>query len=581
MWTLTSTARRLRDQATRSLYWFGRTDPEGLFALTIDSLTVNDAYVSERMLAATYGVVMSGQQTGAGFGSQLGQFLSHLVSALIGASATAPTHHYLARLYARGIIAFAAKFYAATLPAAVSGGWSFASPPAVPPLVDGDADADEAGQTLHMDFENYTIGRLFDDRANYDMDHTGHKAALAHVRGVVWTLGWRAATFERIDARIGEDAYRYGRDEQGAVERYGKKYGWIGFYTYAGFLEDSGTFPKGLEFSDVDIDPSFPEKAPVDGPSSVPDAWLGAGVDSHEEWVRTSATSLPLSVLRREVIGEHRGPWIAVHGHFRAEDRVLGRLAWAFVSAMVVAKKHERQFVTALKSGTRPWRARQVPEDHYVFAGEIPWHPRFAEVALSEDGYRENVRVGTRNINVEALAHGYAWESYHSEMNRAGRALVPSKVFSERFDLRGVAQWFDQFLPDGRRASITLSGVDGLEGDLLYLHEDLLAQYVGNRVIVWLAFGERELRPFPASPPEWLVAAQREYANAWAVVVSEKELAAPLARVNGAGRPTVPKRATGKPGVKAKAKRTASKAAKKKASRAHVSTRKRSRGRHS
>ena len=106
MWTLTSTVRRLRDQATRALYWFGRVDPEGLFELTIDSLAVNDAYVGERMLAASYGVVMSHQHADTDFGAHLKPFLEQLAAALVGASATAPTHHYLARLYVRGIVAF-------------------------------------------------------------------------------------------------------------------------------------------------------------------------------------------------------------------------------------------------------------------------------------------------------------------------------------------------------------------------------------------------------------------------------------------------------------------------------------------
>lgn len=525
MWTLTSTVRRLRDQATRALYWFGRVDPEGLFALTIDSLPVNDAYVSERMLAAAYGVVMSHQQVDAGFGELLRPLLEQLASALVGQSATAPTQHYLARLYVRGIVAFASRFYPASLPTSLSSTWAFAAPATTQALVKGDPGADEAARTLHMDFENYTLGRLFDDRGNYDMNHAGHQAAVAHVRGVVWALGWRAATFDTIDKRIAEDAYRHGRGDQALVERYGKKYGWIGFYTYAGLLEDNGQFPcTGQEFSDVDIDPSFPEKAPSEGTYGVAATWLAPTVESHETWVRTSTTSLPLSVLRREAVSEHRGPWIAVHGHARAEDRVLGRLAWVFLSAMVVAKKHEAPLIAALKAGTRPWCARDVPSDYYIFAGEIPWHTRFAEIALSEHGYRERVRAGTRTIEVEALAHNYAWESYHSEMNRAGGARVPSKPFSARFDLHGIAQSFDQVLPDGSRATITVSSVDGLEGDVLYVREDLLQQYIGNRAIVWFVFGERELRPYPSSPPDWLVDAQRKRSGAWQQVVTEKDL---------------------------------------------------------
>ncbi len=525
MWTLTSTVRRVRDQATRALYWFGRIDSEGLFALTIDSLTVNDAYVGERTLAASYGVVMSHQHADVDFAVFLNPFLEQLASAVVGASASAPTHHYLARHYMRGIVAFAAKFYASTLPSALSGAWAFATPAPVQPLAKGDAGGEEAGRTLHMDFENYTLGRLFDDRGNYGVNHVGHQAAVAHVRGVVWALGWRAASFEKLDRRIAEDGYRGGRGDRPLAERYGKKYGWIGFYTYAGLLEERGELPLEYhEFSDVDIDPAFPEKPPTDGTASLPLAWLSPTVESHESWIRESATSVPRSLLRRGLIDGYPGPWVVVHGFLKAENRVLGREVWAFISALVTPKQTVSRLVAALNAGERPWVARDVPSDHYTFSGEIPWHPNFASVALAEDAYRGSVRNGADAVEVEVLAHTYAWESYHSEMNRAGSTRVPSQPFSHRFDLRSAAQSFDQFLPDGSRATITLSGVDGLEGDVLYIREDLLRQYVDDRALIWIAFGERELRPYPPSPPQWLVDAQQQRLNSWCEVLTEADL---------------------------------------------------------
>lgn len=57
-WMLTSTNRELRDSATRALCWYGRRFPRSLFQLTIHSLRINDPYISERMLAAAYGVFM-------------------------------------------------------------------------------------------------------------------------------------------------------------------------------------------------------------------------------------------------------------------------------------------------------------------------------------------------------------------------------------------------------------------------------------------------------------------------------------------------------------------------------------------
>ena len=59
MWVLTSTKRPLRDKATRALYWYGRRFPQDFFDLVIKSLSIDDPYVSERMLAAAYGTAMA------------------------------------------------------------------------------------------------------------------------------------------------------------------------------------------------------------------------------------------------------------------------------------------------------------------------------------------------------------------------------------------------------------------------------------------------------------------------------------------------------------------------------------------
>jgi len=524
MWTLTTSVRLMRDQATLALYWFGRADPDSLFKLTSDGLSVNDAYVGERMLAASYGVVMSQQQEPAAFAQALQILLVGLENALVGPAATAPTLHYLARMYAKGIVEFAAKFCPATLPAGLRGDWTYAAPAHPTPIPKGDPRADELKHTLQMDFENYTLGRLCDDRANYDMNHQGHQDAVAYVLGVTWDLGWRADTFKALDRRLAEDAYR-GRGHRPLAERYGKKYSWIGFFNYAGVLEDSVRFPReGRPFTDVDIDPSFPEEASIDGDGDVPSAWLSPRVELHESWVCADSTSLPRELLVREKIGEHEGPWILVHGFLKAEDRLLGREAWAFISTLVVETSGKADLVAALEGGARPWVARDVPSDHYTFAGEIPWHPRFAAVATEESGsdpYREDVPSASKAVGVEVLAHHYAWESYHSEMNRAGTARVPSRRFSSQFDLRSAPQGFDHCLPDGTRASITLSGIDGLQGDVLYLREDLLKQYVGDRDVVVFAFGERELRPYPPSPPKWLLDARRQQTDAWRAVVTD------------------------------------------------------------
>jgi hypothetical protein len=56
---LTTSQRLLRDRATRGLYLIGLRQPKVLFEAAVESLSFNDPYVPERMLAACYGVAMS------------------------------------------------------------------------------------------------------------------------------------------------------------------------------------------------------------------------------------------------------------------------------------------------------------------------------------------------------------------------------------------------------------------------------------------------------------------------------------------------------------------------------------------
>lgn len=61
----------------------------------------------------------------------------------------------------------------------------------------------------------------------------------------------------------------------------------------------------------------------------------------------------------------------------------------------------------------------------YIFAGKMPWHASFASVALADNGYFKKIRVGAHLIDVETLAHVYAWENRRNELNQAGGARVP------------------------------------------------------------------------------------------------------------------------------------------------------------
>ena len=96
------------------------------------------------------------------------------------------------------------------------------------------------------------------------MGHEAHVKAVAYIRGAAWALGWRKDGLGQIENRMEE---RFGRNESRGyrplMERYGKKYCWIGYFDLAGILMSKGSLPYMDErLSDLSIDPSFPESPP-------------------------------------------------------------------------------------------------------------------------------------------------------------------------------------------------------------------------------------------------------------------------------------------------------------------------------
>jgi hypothetical protein len=394
MWTLTSTVRPLRDQATRTLYWFGRGEPAALFELTLDSLAINDPYVFERLLAASYGVVMAHQLHDPAFADALAAYLRGLRAAFTGPTASALTNDWLVRHYVQMTVAFARVYYSQVMPDGleVDGRVPFTPAPPIELITDDDPRAQEVDRTLHMDFRNYTLGRLFRNRRNYDMRHQGYQSALNHVRGVTWALGWRSGGLGEVDRNIA--SYRQ-QGDRAVVERYGKKYGWIGFYTYAGIMTDNGQLPSTERLSDIQIDPSFPEPPPP-APINLP-TWISVTPTNTQDWITQGTITVPDNLLYCSSFDTYPGSWIAVHGNLDVTDKVLGRRVFGLLTALLVADVDAERLVRALQTRTHPggWWYPEEPSDHYTFAREFWWSvtPRAIASSWLDTQYLREVGV--------------------------------------------------------------------------------------------------------------------------------------------------------------------------------------------
>lgn len=528
-WLLTSTVRPLRDRVTRALYWFGRGDAAALFELTLRFLNVDDPYVSERLLAASYGVAMAHQLPDAEgrFETALQTYLRGLSERLFADGASSPTSHCLAREYVRGTFEFAARLHPSACPEGVDAHALPLAPGPVPETIEkADARAAECNKTFRMDFQNYTVGHLVENRGNYDMEHANLEAILAEIRGRIWNLGWRAGDFEDLDGEIARHGWRQDlRPER--TERYGKKYGWIGYYEAAGRLAEQGRLRERYtqgRLPEVDIDPSFPEAPP---PAALDiERWIKEIPENQEDWVRNGVIRIGDDLIRPLSLGGEEGPWVLVEGWLADEDEARQRSVFGLFRGFLVKSDDVGPLVEALE--TRPylgnWLVPDAPKDYYTFAGEIPWSDRFAADVQYEEGlqpYKVPIRVIEErpDVTVELLAHDYTYESHHSTLNRAGANPVPSKRLASELGLYGRPQSFDLVEVNGQVASRTLQAPPQFsEGYLLYLREDLLQRYAHERqrTFVSLAWGERRIIfDWHQDPPDWLVEASRTHADLW------------------------------------------------------------------
>ena len=384
MWVLTSTVRPLRDKATCALYWYGRRFPQAFLDLVVNSFSINDPYVSERMLAAAYGTAMARQydfQDDSFTREILPLYGQKLYETMFKPNAPHSTTHILARDYARRTINIALIHHPDLLtddeqryitPPFTQGGireWGESKDRNEGEYRDGNAP-------LGMDFENYTLGGLVKDRGPYDIEHDEYKRVRANIFWRIYDLGYSLDSFGEIDKRLAHDNLRYGRSADGRkTDRYGKKYSWIAYYELAGFRQDKNLLSDydDPRIPDIDIDPSFPVEQREC--NLVEEDFLGARKVSNKEWISKSNPPDVTPYLKVDRFCGEQGPWVLLEGYLGQKEDQISREMFAFLQGLIVKPEESEEIVELLKKQkkinrhTLPW----CPEDHCTYAGEIPW----------------------------------------------------------------------------------------------------------------------------------------------------------------------------------------------------------------
>lgn len=515
---LTTTYRRLRDRVTRALVIRGSHRPATLFDEVVSSLSVNDPYVAERMLAAAYGVAMQlwADPKGDSLRQAIVPFARTLVRAMFLPGSPQATKHVLMRDYALGVISLARRVdpYAVALRQVrfLRGNFSQIPTPFDDPRTIAESDVTDGLRAMDMDFENYTLGRLIPERANYDSSHVEYQEVRRQVAKRMLDLGYAAARFADVDQRIARIGQLGREADGGKIDRYGKKYSWIAYFEMYGARLDAkrlADYRLSERTPDCDVDPSFPVE---------PEQWVpplseifDPAPSDHAEWLSRGPVPDYSHLLCLDHVGDTSGgPWVLVDG-FIQEAGSHQRETFTFIRGLLMRLQKVdvvRDAVSRLDYLGNS-RIPEAGESYYTYAGEVPWSTRFAGATrcasgrarphMAETPYYWRQDGGWRGeAKVEVPVHRWLWEGYHSELNQVSGVMFPAPALCEALDLRNHRASVDLWDKQGRRATAywEFDVAKRYGGSyLLYMRRDLLQEYLRltGQVLVWIPWGERSL----------------------------------------------------------------------------------------
>lgn len=379
-WILTSTQPYLRDSATKALYWYGRRYPQRLFRITLDALDINDPYVPERLLAASYGAVMAlwgARHDDPDTVNAISDYALCLFDQMFRMGAGKATTHVLKRDYARHTIELALLLKPKMLN-------KREQKRIRPPFRDGgirewgrsedrnEGDYRDGNAPLDFDFVYRDLDSLAPGHSMHNRQDIVCKEVMENILWRIYDLGYSFDVFENIDKQIAGRYYN-GRH----VRHYGDKYAWIAFYELYGHRFDLGLLESDWREererpSNCDLDPSFPDEP---GGGRLMDIdFLGDRTISLEQWVR-QRTHLDLSghLVRDRLQGEN-GPWVLLYALALDTDEEAERHASFSATTYLVPAGQADRFTELLsKQRPRDEGGKQVPQVYYTFAGEMPW----------------------------------------------------------------------------------------------------------------------------------------------------------------------------------------------------------------
>lgn len=300
IWTLESTIRELRDQVTIILLGYFNKFPQLLFDKVIEYASINKSYIYERLVSICYGICLRNQNNDEFINTFLKENISRIYHLQFGQTPTNPKYNYIVIDSIKHLVDLALhkgifivpknefqnfKNYKFTIEdwfeindsdiekvESINLHWSLSDNP----------------DPLRGDFVHYTIPRLEERDGDNRLINT------ANIYRQILNLGYIPNNTELSKSETkfknGDSIYEI----NDKIDRLGKKYSWMSFFDYAGYLlkegrldvwqEDDSEFQKHYNrLADVEIEITNPK--PKIYNEKLTDIDLFAHKDDTQDWV--------------------------------------------------------------------------------------------------------------------------------------------------------------------------------------------------------------------------------------------------------------------------------------------------------
>lgn len=508
IWLLESTSHNLRDEANKKLLEYTIQNPKFIFDKIYEYSTVGRPYIYERLASICYGVCLRKQNDVEFMNVLFSDQIQHIYKLQFGNNPTAPTYNYIVIDSIKHMVDLAIYKGVFELDEELSEqlkNYKFNPNAEWPEITEEDENYvrgivgswhnSAKSDPFKGDFVHYTIPRL---QKRGTEGPNNRLIATANIYKRLIELGYitedKFKIVDKDENKFYHGAKPYGIE--GKVDRLGKKYSWMAFFDYAGYLlnqgllnvwyENDGDVKEYNRLSDVDIEVSNP--TPIIYDAKLFNVDLLEFKNNDPKWTERPFYEESKQLWQQDF---EEGNFTLVKGYLEQRpNKSYDIRTFLLIESFLVNKDEiegNEQNIINQEFGW-DYDIHSNSSFNHVYFGELYWADNIPEEVGSREAIatlNEQGEIVRRIYTTESTNSEYMWES-DSNIFKTLRGNIPSPNLGKYLKLKADAENLQILDKVGALAFKTyeFEETDLIKQELDYLRTDLLKKYMEDKGLI-------------------------------------------------------------------------------------------------